>query len=73
MGREHLRGCRVILVAPDDANRRGYAVELLDEVQHARAVAGDTGVIAQPDRLWTPSRTRNIRAIRAQRGRDRLH
>jgi hypothetical protein len=25
IGREHLRGCRVILVAPDDANRRGYA------------------------------------------------
>ena len=47
IGVEHLSGRGVVLVAPDDTDRRRDAVELLDEVQQPRAVAGDAGVVAE--------------------------
>jgi len=48
VGGEHLGGRRVVLVAPDDAHGRRDPVELLDEIEHARAVAGDAGIVAEP-------------------------
>src|SRR5262249_46251484 len=44
---EHGSRRGVILVAPDDAHRRAHALQLADEVEELRAVAGDAGVVAQ--------------------------
>ncbi len=48
VGVEHRRRRGVVLVAPDDADRRGDAVELLDEVEHLGAVARNARVVAKP-------------------------
>src|SRR5688572_6904210 len=48
IGIQHRRWRAVILVAPDDADRRRDTVELTDIVEHLRAVAGDAGVVPEP-------------------------
>ncbi len=45
---QHVLRCAVILVAPDDADRLGYAVKLTDVVEHLRPVAGYARVVAKP-------------------------
>ncbi len=48
IGGDHLRGRGVILVAPQDAEGRGHALEVADEIDEAGAVAGDAGGVAEP-------------------------
>src|SRR5690349_6564333 len=44
---EHRRRRLMVLIAPDDANRSGGAFELVDEVEHLRAVARHAGSISE--------------------------
>src|SRR5262245_37678619 len=47
IGGEDLSGCRMVLVGPNDANRLRHCVELPNEVEHPRAVAGDARIVAE--------------------------
>src|SRR6185312_934678 len=57
IGFDHVGGREVVAIAPNDAYRLTNAVQLVDEVEHLRSVAGNARSVAEPlrpqDRIGT--------------------